>query len=954
MYSWFAFDRPALRRLALLILVAWCAGPALALTTRYAAPTAQGTGDGTSKANAALYTSSTFWNNTQTLLGSDAVQVIFVNGTYANSLTLTLRGHATNQLSLVGESATGTVFNGTVSSIMTLAGCRNMVVRDFNFRGAATSYALRVTQSGTTPSTNVTIESCSFVDMTSLVYGALGIHYGSNYIYVFENEFRRCGVDSLFHFIYAAYDPHHIYVSGNVFEDSGGAYVRFRDNADHGHVTNNFFNKTGTFANADSTKTIFVDIPTFNDVNPGDETIASNYVVTGNTFRFHSSGPDRRAYNLTHSGYDPSGLSYLMTASEGTMLERGTPAQIKNLLATEADIQLDSMIFEGNSYINADTRQAFRSAAMYGAVSQGWDGTANISDAYFTRDALMKYDFEFDHETAGGWWVSQNAGTAVSITTTDPAEGAQSVRLTDNSTSNISYIRKYISPIERGYFSAWYKFGETNQKHYPLMTDSCQWLVAGSSGLWGNGNGDFSPAVSYNANQWYFAELSFDCNLGTYSVWINGVRVANQVAIPGAVSSMSGTVGIQPSYSTATGSIWVDDLQLLDYDAALHESAMARDGFERDPSGTNPYGWEVTEYPSGTTVSVTTAQKATGANSVYLYDNSTTNNCNIRRTVPSPIYAGYAAGWFRFAETNANHYPIWSSNCYWLIARSDGKWGNGNGAFTASYSASTWYYVQMRFDFHRKKYTIWVNGTAIATDIAIPGTATAFSSQWTATPATAGARGSMWVDDIQLIDYYAGKGAAATFRDGFETSTGNPPGWETAETAGYAEVNTATSGAAVGSKSIHLNDMSTSHNCSIRRAVPTLTHGYFSIWAKFGETNVNHYPIWTDNTYWVIARSSGRWGNNTADFSPAVSYVANQWYFIEIIWDYRAANYSVWIDGQQVADRITIPGTAVAFSGNLVCTPTTISSVGQMWVDEPTLIDDKYEVLALGDWQLRQ
>ncbi len=949
-------NRQTGRFAASLVLLALLLSPAQALTTYYVAPTAQGTGTGTTKANAALYTSTTFWNTVQTAVGGDAVDVIFTNGTYSASLALSLKGNASHVLTLAGETDTGMVFScaSAVSTMMSLAGCRNMVVRDFNFRGDAVGYALTVTKSGTTYSNNVTIESCTFIDMVDLYYGALGVHYLSSEVLVVNNIFQRCGSGTHFHFIYSAYDPNNISVYGNIFEDCAGSYVRFRDNADYGVVMNNYFHSTGTYANENSGLSKFIEIPVFNDVNPGDETIASNYTVSGNTFHFASvAANDRRAYNIHHSGYDPVGLSYLMTASEGTTLLKGTPAAVRSLLLGEADIDLTLMLFEGNSYVNCDKRQVFESIANYGSTSQGWDSNADISRAIESRDARMFYDFELDGEAIGGWVISEAAGTVVEITTSDPAEGLQSLRLYDNSaTGGICTARKYIAPIKRGYFSGWYKFGENNKLHYVMQTDGSSWVRANSTGNWANGNGDFSPAVAYNADQWYFVEMKFDCDAGTYSVWVDGARVANNIAIHGGVSSMSGSILLEPTFSTATGEMFADNITLLDYDATIPESSTITDGFERDSSGSNPYQWLTTEYSGSTVVSVTTAQKHSGANSVSLDDNSASYNTYIRRTI-SPIYSGYMSGWFRFAETNAHHYPFYSNACYWLIARSDGKWGNGTAAFSpaVSYSANTWYHAEISFDFHEATYSVWINGALVADDIAIPTAQTSMNTDLRTICTTIAGQAEMWVDDVSLVDVYGQTISEAALYDGFESASGNPAGWSTYETVGSADVNTVTTQFAVGAKSVYLNDTTSTDNCSIRRSIGNYSDGYFSIWARFGETSTSHYPVWTDNAYWVIARSGGTWGNGDGAFPGSPTYVANQWYHIELTWDYDAGTYTVWVDGDVVADNIAIPGTATAFGGELKITPATLAGIGQMWVDEPTLVDSKHKVMRLGDPQ---
>lgn len=357
----------------------------------YAAPSARGNGSGTDAGNAAAYTDETFWSRVQHMLGSAPVRVSLRDGNYRDTLDLTLMGNPDNTLLLSGESPSGVVFDGTNATFFSLGGCRNMILENLNFTGsgAGIKYAFRVTQAADgTPSQNIAIRNCTWRDMEGIVYGATGVAYGSHDVVYKNCTFERIGRNTASHMIYNAYNATHVSVINCRFEDCAGSYVRFRAASDYGVVSNCTFVSTQTYANRSPAWEVFLDFPLFNDVDPGDETFALYATITNNTFQFSSASPTNRiAIRFYQQGYDPPGWNYLMTPSEGAVLEGSDSAAKKALLKTNCGIDFDEMTIGGNHWQNETARIMFGSCAGYGATSKGWEGYADISGIVFASGA---------------------------------------------------------------------------------------------------------------------------------------------------------------------------------------------------------------------------------------------------------------------------------------------------------------------------------------------------------------------------------------------------------------------------------------------------------------------------------------------------------------------------------------------------------------------------------------
>ncbi len=373
----------------------------------YVAPAGRGTADGHSREDAVLYTSTALWEKVNVLLEQEPVTVSFADGVYASPLSLDLVGNDRHTVTLKGESPGGVVFDGLAPVLFELRGCRNMVVDSFNFTGEAPGYAFKITkycppefyaqfneenkltavaigEAEGTVSKNITVRNCNWHDMEKLYYGATGASYGAHHV-AFENcTFKRIGSGTHSHMIYNAYGPTHVSMLGCHFEDCAGSYVRFRAASDYGVVSSCTFVSTQTYAFRSPSWEIFLDFPTFNDVDPGDETFALYATIANNTFQFSGSSPANRAtMRIYHKGFDPPGWNYLMTAPEGAILEGTDGTAKKNLLENNCGFDFDEIAIGGNTWLNETARIMFGSYAGYGADSKGWNDIVDVSDTVF-------------------------------------------------------------------------------------------------------------------------------------------------------------------------------------------------------------------------------------------------------------------------------------------------------------------------------------------------------------------------------------------------------------------------------------------------------------------------------------------------------------------------------------------------------------------------------------------
>jgi hypothetical protein len=258
----------------------------------YVAPTAVGTGAGTSATNAAGYLNLTFWNSTvKPALSSGALTVWFANGTYnVGQLKLTAFGHPLNKCTLKATTSGSVTLSTTSSfqSILWLYGCQNMELNGIRFTGASSqsamnlSYYPSVLKSGTR---NITVMHCWFENLTNLSLGA--VTTGANHRVTFDT----CHFSSVtgpapkqVHAIYGGGASEYLSILNCDFTNIGGEYVRFRNDTDYAIVDNCSFHSTAAAWNSP-----FITVPLYNSISPyANEFYGTNYQFSNNVCLFTS------------------------------------------------------------------------------------------------------------------------------------------------------------------------------------------------------------------------------------------------------------------------------------------------------------------------------------------------------------------------------------------------------------------------------------------------------------------------------------------------------------------------------------------------------------------------------------------------------------------------------------------------------------------------------------------
>ena len=353
------------------------------ITDIYISP--DGDGHGLSSNSPTNISNTGIFNVIKENLNYDSVTLWFLDGVYENfRLNLQGIGDETNTLYIKGISEDGVVLETpeTAGNLFSIRGCRNIWIENLNFTGDGSyGYALAVGVDGAgNPSYDVMVNNCNFYDMPEMIYGAFGVHNGSYNVTLQNSTFERVGRDSHSHMVYNANDIYNVTITNCYFEDTPGSYVRFR-NADFGVITNNTFNSTGTYIPAGTDREVFIGFELFNvDPNNPSETFGTNYTITGNTFNFSPTVQDdvRIGIRWHNSGYSPAEWDYLLTPSEGAVLEGSNTQAKKDILLQNCGIDFSLITISGNIWDGYVTRKAEFSSNPYPAGY--WKSTADISD----------------------------------------------------------------------------------------------------------------------------------------------------------------------------------------------------------------------------------------------------------------------------------------------------------------------------------------------------------------------------------------------------------------------------------------------------------------------------------------------------------------------------------------------------------------------------------------------
>ncbi len=347
---------------------------------KYVGHESTGKATGKSAKDAADFLDGKFWEEVKIALNKEGVTVKFLAGDYSRAYTekpLLIHniGDAKNQLVLEGVTGS-TVFTAPMGHkekgvMFEIKDSQNIVVKNFSFTGnGRIGYVLRITSSKDKITKNILIENCNWSDMRGVIYGTTGCHKPGTSAVTYKNcVFKRVGIDSHSHHMYHAHGATRINVLDSHFEDSTGDYVRFRDNCNFITVKGSTFIRNENFPVYP-----FVSIPLFNNVDPGDERFSSDFNVTGNNF---TNGKYAVAFH--NYGYNFPGFNYLLTASEGAILQSGKGEEQKKLMISHFGIDATKIVVKNNKYTAVATKVGLGTFARYGATSKGFSGWGDIS-----------------------------------------------------------------------------------------------------------------------------------------------------------------------------------------------------------------------------------------------------------------------------------------------------------------------------------------------------------------------------------------------------------------------------------------------------------------------------------------------------------------------------------------------------------------------------------------------
>lgn len=363
---------------------------------RYVSPVSKGKGNGESINDAADFLDPHFWKLVEIGLVNKPCEVKFLAGDYSKAyiedgLILNGIGNEINKLILTGND--NVIFSlpegySDKRDVIRLNNCQNIHLRDLHFTGdGRTEYALRITG---TDSKKILIENCSWVDMKGIIYGATGAHQGASNINYRDCIFKRIGFNAGSHMMYHSYGASYIGVFNCHFEDCMGDYVRFRARTDFGIVKESTFIRNYNYPDV-----IFVAIPCFNDVDPGDEWFGTNFSFTSNKFENKGSSSTTNPISFYHQGYSPKQFNYLLTKTEGELLINGTTTEKNRILKNNFGLDVNKIRTSNNKFSSNILRCiTIRSFAAYGATSLGWTGTAEITELINTTKSSFEWEFE--------------------------------------------------------------------------------------------------------------------------------------------------------------------------------------------------------------------------------------------------------------------------------------------------------------------------------------------------------------------------------------------------------------------------------------------------------------------------------------------------------------------------------------------------------------------------------
>jgi hypothetical protein len=362
--------------------------------TYWVGPSASGTGDGSSSANAASFINYSFWTNVQSQLQSANVDVNLKDGNYfAGSLNFTNIGNPVHRLTLQAVDLYKPTFTGALGSLIFITGSQNIKFYGLVFSGPASYWGIECEPNGLRPCRNLEFSYCQLTNLTNVLYGAIGLVNGVRDITVdnctFSNLTANNGNHQ--HMIYASHDIVGVVVTNCTFQDCLADYVRFRDNSEYCVVDHCTFTSTMS-----ASAWPFISAELYNETNAdaaGDEFFGTHFQITSNSFTYNvAGGPGPySSLHFSDTGYSPYTYNCALTSSQASQLGGGSAAFQRSFLQTNMGILASEIKMFGDTYSAPGSYHRMDYAYDWdgSAPWNNWQGTVDISSAPDSSGALL-------------------------------------------------------------------------------------------------------------------------------------------------------------------------------------------------------------------------------------------------------------------------------------------------------------------------------------------------------------------------------------------------------------------------------------------------------------------------------------------------------------------------------------------------------------------------------------
>jgi hypothetical protein len=362
-------------------------------STYWVGPSASGTGDGSSSANAAGFLNYSFWTNVQSQLKSADINVNLEDGNYyAGTLNFTNIGNPVHRLTLQAVDLYKPVFTGAMGTLIYITGSQNIKFYGIVFSGPASYWGIECVPNGLIPCRNLEFSYCQLINLTNVLYGALGLVNGARDILVDNCTFTNLTANNgnHQHMIYASHNIVGVVATNCLFQDCLADYLRFRDNSEYCTVENCTFISTMS-----ASAWPFISAELYNVTNSdsaGDEFFGTHFQVTSNLFVYNvAGGPGPyAALHFSDTGFSPYSYDCDLTNAQANELGSGNVGFQQSFLQTNLGINASDIKMFGNNY-NSQVAYAVDYTYNWDGIQPngGWSGTVNISGVPDSSGALL-------------------------------------------------------------------------------------------------------------------------------------------------------------------------------------------------------------------------------------------------------------------------------------------------------------------------------------------------------------------------------------------------------------------------------------------------------------------------------------------------------------------------------------------------------------------------------------